>query len=226
MRVVFGEFALDSTTRQLLRGEELRHLERKAFQLLELLVSRRPAAVPKPEIRDRLWPDTFVSESSLTRLVTQIRHALEDDSRRPRFVRTLHDFGYAFVARAEEAAPEAPSRSSRDTGLVRPVVLWEDRSFPLDEGENVLGRDDGLAVTLRWSGVSRRHARIVVTGGLATLEDLGSKNGTFLRGERLTQPASLADGDTFRLGRLFLVFSVSSGAVSTRTETFASGHDR
>ncbi len=103
--------------------------------------------------------------------------------------------------------------------MARAVVLWEDRSFPLYEGENVLGRAEGLAVTLRWSRVSRRHARIVVTGERATLEDLESKNGTFLHGKRLTHPTSLADGDTFRLGRLVLVFRISSGAVSTGTET-------
>lgn len=219
MRIVFGEFTVDSATRQLLRGGESRPLEPKAFELLELLVSRRPAAVPKTEIRDQLWPDTFVSESSLTGLVAQIRHALGDDSRRPRFVRTVYGFGYAFLAVAEEEAPQAPSRSSRQTGPARAVVLWEDRSFPLDEGENVLGRDEGLAVTLRWSRVSRRHARIVVTGKHAILEDLGSKNGTFLHGKRLMQPASLDDGDTFRLGRLLLVFRNSSGAASTGTET-------
>jgi DNA-binding winged helix-turn-helix (wHTH) protein len=192
MRVVFGEFALDSATRQLLRGGKSRLLEPKAFELLELLVGRRPAAVPKTEIRDQLWPDTFVSESSLTGLVAQIRHALEDDSRRPRFVRTVYGFGYAFLALAEEEAPQAVRRSSGQTARARAVVVWEDRSFPLDEGENVLGRDEGLAVTLRWSRVSRRHARIVVTGGCAILEDLGSKNGTFLHGKRLTHPASRA----------------------------------
>ena len=224
MRVVFGEFTLDSTTRQLLRASERRHLERKAFQLLELLVSRRPAPVPKTEIRDRLWPQTFVSESSLTRLVAQVRRALGDDSRRPRFIRTLHDFGYAFVADLKEDA--SPVRSSGHSAVARPAVLWEDRSFPLDEGENVLGRDDGLAVTLQWSGVSRRHARIVVTGGRAVLEDLGSKNGTFLRDKRLTKPASLADGDAFRLGRLYLVFRESAGAESTRTDTLPREDDR
>ena len=218
MRVAFGEFTLDPATRQLRRGGELRHLERKAFQLLELLLSRRPAAVPKTEIRDHLWPDTFVSESSLTRLATQIRHALEDDPRRPRFVRTVHGIGYAFVADAKEESPRATRRSSRATASARATVLWEGRSFPLDEGENLLGREEGLAVTLKWSGVSRRHARIVVTGERAMLEDMGSKNGTFLAGKRLTQPASLADGDTFRLGRMLLVFRIASGDASTGTE--------
>jgi DNA-binding winged helix-turn-helix (wHTH) protein len=224
MRVVFGEFTLDSTMRQLFRASERRHLERKAFQLLELLVSRRPAPVPKTEIRDRLWPRTFVSESSLTRLVAQVRRALGDDARRPRFVRTLHDFGYAFVAEAAEDTSAV--RSSPHAAAAHPVVLCDDRSYPLDEGDNVLGRDLGLAVTLRWSGVSRRHARIVVTGGRAMLEDLGSKNGTFLGGKRLTEPESLADGDAFRLGRLHLVFRESSGAESTRTETRTRDDDR
>ena len=134
MRVVFGEFAVDSATRQLLRGGESRPLEPKAFELLELLVRRRPAAVPKTEIRDQLWPDTFVSESSLTGLVAQIRHALGDDSRRPRFVRTVYGFGYAFLALAEEEAPQAVRRSSRQAARARAVVQWEGAVFPQDEG--------------------------------------------------------------------------------------------
>jgi DNA-binding winged helix-turn-helix (wHTH) protein len=219
MRVLFGEFALDPATRQLLRGIESRPLEPKALELLELLVSRRPAAVPKTEIRDHLWPDTFVSESSLTGLVAQIRQALDDDPRRPRFVRTVYGFGYAFVAPAEQEGPQAQVRPSGQTSTARAVVVWEDHAFPLHEGENVLGRDEGLAVTLRWSRVSRRHARIVVSGGRALLEDLGSKNGTFLRGTRVTQPTLLSDGDTFRLGRLLLVFRMSLGTVSTGSET-------
>jgi hypothetical protein len=157
-----------------------------------------------------------VSESSLTRLATQIRDALEDDPRRPRFVRTVHGVGYAFVADAVGESPPRPA--SRETARARAVVVWDERSFPLEEGENLLGRDEGLAVTLRWSGVSRRHARIVVTGDGAILEDLGSKNGTFLHGKRLTRPAPLTDGDTFRLGRMLLVFRVSSGTVSTGTD--------
>jgi DNA-binding winged helix-turn-helix (wHTH) protein len=217
---VFGDFALDQTTRQLLRSGEPRHLEPKAFELLDLLVSRRPAAVAKAEIRDRLWPDTFVSESSLTGLVAQLRQALEDDPRHPRFVRTVHGFGYAFLAAVAEgtSAQTDSGRSSPRRTRARPVVLWEEKAFALADGENVLGRDDGLAVTLEWPGVSRRHARIVIEGDRATLEDLSSKNGTFLRDERLGAPAPLVDGDTFRLGRLVLVFRMAPRAASTQTE--------
>jgi len=208
MRVTFGEFVLDRAARQLLRGGEERRLEPKAFELLELLVERRPGAVSKQEIRDRLWPDTFVSESSLTGLMAQLRQALDDDPRHPRFLRTVHGFGYSFLSGALE--------ETRKVAL--PVVMWDEKSFPLSEGENVLGRDEGLAVTLDWPGVSRRHARIVVTGVRAVLEDLGSKNGTFLAEKRLTDPVPLASGDTFRLGRLLLMFHVPAAGHSTRTE--------
>ena len=90
MRVLFGDFALDRAARQLFRGTEELHLEPRAFELLCLLLDRRPQAVSKVEIRDRLWPDTFVSESNLTGLVAQIRKALADGRRGARFLRTVH----------------------------------------------------------------------------------------------------------------------------------------
>jgi len=213
MKLCFGEFTLDRATRQLLNAGAERHLEPKAFELLDLLVGRRPDAVAKSEIRDRLWPKTFVSESNLTDLVAQVRNALGDSPRRPRFIRTVHGFGYAFLAEAweERAAPSGRRR-------LTPRVILDERTITLGPGENVLGRDQDVAVCIDAPGVSRRHARIVVTGSDVTLEDLGSKNGTFLREQRLEAPAALRDGDTFRLGRLLLVFRNTAQPGSTRTE--------
>ena len=222
MRLVFSDFCLDTATRQLLRRGKERHVEPKAFELLALLLSRRPEAVAKGEIQDKLWPSTFVSESSLTGLVTQIRQALGDDPRQPRYLRTVHGFGYAFSGNAAEEHADAEAASGRAEGGRRrrpsAQVLWDEKAFALLEGENVLGRDEAAAVCLDWPGVSRQHARIVVAADNATLEDLGSKNGTFLREERVTGPTPLADGDLFRLGRLLLEFRVIRGAISTRTE--------
>ena len=96
MRVAFAEFVLDTAMRQLFRGPAKVHLEPKALELLELLLARRPEAISKSEIQHHLWPDTFVSESSLTGLVAQLRKALMDDRRQERFLRTVHGFGYAF----------------------------------------------------------------------------------------------------------------------------------
>jgi DNA-binding winged helix-turn-helix (wHTH) protein len=212
MRVEFGDFTLDRGARRLLRGGKELHLEPKALELLGLLLERRPEAVAKPEIRDRLWPDTFVSESNLTGLVAQVREALGDDPRQPRYIRTVHGFGYAFAVEGDGPGVEtAPPR-------VAPRVIWERKIIPLVPGENVLGRDEEATVRIDSPGVSRRHARIVVEKGRARLEDLGSKNGTYLKEERLAGPGALEDGDTFRLGRLLLVYRSSALRGPTRTE--------
>src|SRR5262245_17588969 len=213
MRVHFGEFTLDRSTRQLLRGGEEVHLEAKAFELLSLLLEKRPEAVSKADIRDRLWPDTFVSESSLTGLVAQLRTSLGDDRRQAHYIRTVHGFGYAFSGPTREAA--AAAGDPRDA----PRVIWEQRIMPLAPGENVLGRDVEAAVCIDAPGVSRRHARIVVHGDRTVLEDLGSKNGTFVGEERLGGPRVLDDGDTFRLGRLVLIYRSSGQREPTRTES-------
>src|SRR5262245_13011143 len=220
-RISFGEFVLDGTTRQLLRGHAELHLEPKAFELLALLLDRRPAAVSKREIRDQLWPQTYVSESSLTGLVTQIRRVLED-RRSPRLVRTVQRFGYAFSG---EASPVGIAVTAAAQPSAR--VIWEERTIALGSGENILGRAADVAVRIDLPGVSRHHARIVIDAAGATLEDLGSKNGTYLAERRLPGPATLQDGDTLRLGRHLLVFRSSQPATSTLTDPFdqARAHD-
>jgi DNA-binding winged helix-turn-helix (wHTH) protein len=202
MRVRFGDFVLDRATRQLLKNGEVRPLAPKAYELLDLLIRRRPAAVSKREIRDGLWPDTFVAESHLSSLAARVRRALDAGARGPGVLRTVHGFGYAFGA---EAAEEEPARPPE---LALGQVEWERGVVQLREGENLIGRGEEVVVRIDADGVSRRHARIVAGGRVFTLEDLGSKNGTYLRELRLEGPALLEDGDEFRLGRTTLVFSV------------------
>jgi len=96
MRVRFGTFVIDSETRELLRQDACVPLSPKAFDLLALLIARRPHAVSKADIRKHLWPETFVSESSLPSLVSEIRDAIADHRRKPGLLRTVHGFGYAF----------------------------------------------------------------------------------------------------------------------------------
>ena len=121
MRFSLGEFVLDRSTRQLLCAGVERHLEPKAFELLDLLLDRRPNVVSKTDIQECLWPHSFVAESSLTGLVAQVRQALGDDPRRPRFVRTIHGTGYAFSGEASLEPPEAPAapRMPDTDGLTR-----------------------------------------------------------------------------------------------------------
>ena len=202
-------------SRQLLRGPEEVHLGPKAFDLLDLLVSRRPRAVTKAQVRDALWPRTSVADSNLTSLLTELRSALGDDATQPRFVRTVRGFGYAFCGAATEAAEAAAPHESQRLHL---RLVYQGREVPLRPGENVLGRCDEAVAWVDSPSVSRRHARIVVSGQDAVLEDLGSRNGTYLDGEKIAAPSPLADGDEIRVGRAFMTFRSFPAAASTEQD--------
>jgi len=169
MRLLFGDFVLDPGTRQLRRAGEDRHLGPKAFELLELLLRRRPNLVAKETIRDCLWPGTFISGSTLATVVAEVRAALGDDPKEPRFLRTVHGVGYAFCG---EAAEEGPPAGKASAGALSYRLLIQDREISLRPGENLLGRVDEGVAWIDSPSVSRRHARIRVEGGLAILEDL------------------------------------------------------
>jgi DNA-binding winged helix-turn-helix (wHTH) protein len=207
----FGRFVLDCDTRQLLGDGEEVHLSPKAFELLTVLLENRPRAMSKAELQERLWPSTFVEEANLAGLVAEIRRALDDSATQPAFLRTVYRFGYRFVGDvlADSAAPRASSGP-------RPCLIFQDRQFVLLEGANVIGRAPDAAVRCDATGVSRYHARILVVNGEATLEDLGSKNGTYLRRERV-RSARLSDGDEIRLGTASLVFRLESPPGPTET---------
>jgi DNA-binding winged helix-turn-helix (wHTH) protein len=214
MRVRFGECVLDSETRELLVGGKAVHLTPKAFDLLANLVENRPRALSKEEIHEKLWPDTFVSDGTLTSLLAEVRSAIGDDEQKKRFIRTVQRFGYAFSGPAQ-------TESGVARGMARAAfayrLYWRSREFALAEGENVLGRDPGVSVFLDDTSVSRRHARIVISGEGALLEDLQSKNGTFVGKARIEAPSRIADGDKIRLGSVPLTFRVFPLSGSTET---------
>ncbi len=215
MSLRFGDFVLDPGTRQLRRGEEERHVGPKAFEVLELLLRHRPNVVTKEAIHDRLWPGTFVSGSTLATVVGEIRAALDDDAASPRFLRTVHGVGYAFFGEATEEEPVGrPAAAAR----LSYRLLFNDREVGLRPGENLLGRIDEGVLWIDSPSVSRRHARIRVEGGQATLEDLGSKNGTFWRGQRISVPVVLSDGDEIRLGKVQLSLRILPIDATTRTD--------
>ena len=215
MRVRFGEFVFDRGTRQLRRGEEERPLGPKAFELLDLLLSQRPNVIARERVRARLWPAVAVSESTLATVVADLRAALEDDAKQPRFLRTVHGVGYAFCA---EAALLGPSDPGPGEGATTYRLVLRDREVALHPGENLLGRVENGVVWLDSPTVSRRHARIVIEGGTAILEDLGSKNGTFLGEKKVTAPVALVDGDAFRVGRVSMTFRAQAADQATHTD--------
>ena len=199
----FGSFRLDPDTRQLLHDGGEIHLSPKAFELLVVLVVNRPRAVSKAELQERLWPSTFVEETNLAGLAAEIRRALGDSATQPVFVRTVYGFGYRFIGEVVEDGGGKPAAPSGP----RLCLIVENRPVLLLEGPNIIGRAPDATILCDAKGVSRHHARILVSNGEATLEDLGSKNGTYLRRERITS-ARLSDGDQIQLGTASLTFRV------------------
>lgn len=210
----FGDFEFDSDARELRRGGERVPLAPKAFQLFEILLEARPRALSKAALQDALWPDTFVIESSLARLASELREALGDDARNPRLLRTVYGFGYAFCGDAAEMSA-APTAALARPG---PRLRWGAQELPLAEGDNVLGRGEDAGVHIDSAKISRRHASITVRGGGAVIRDLGSKNGTFVRGRRVDGEASLSDGDEVCLGPVLVIYRSAASTSTTETE--------
>lgn len=153
-----------------------------------------------------------MQDTNLASLIAEIRRALDDDAESPRFVRTVHRFGYWFIGAMDDEAADQPVPAA-----VRYWLVWESRQVALGLGENVIGRAPEAAVWIDARGVSRMHARIMVSADEATIEDLGSKNGTFVRGRSIARREKLVDGDPIALGGVGLVFRTPLGNRSTRT---------
>jgi DNA-binding winged helix-turn-helix (wHTH) protein len=213
MRVVFGDCEFDSSRRLLLRHGSAMPLSLKAFQVLELLLDRRPEAVSKTELLERLWPGSFVSDASLHNAVAEIRAALGDSPQAARYIRTVPRYGYAFHGDARAATPIEMAKSE----LGGPRLISRSREWLLSEGSNVVGRDRDCVVRIDSPTLSRRHARIIVTSGEATIEDLGSKNGTHVNGQRVTKQTTLKDNDRLQVGSVMMRFRVLDSLPSTLT---------
>jgi DNA-binding winged helix-turn-helix (wHTH) protein len=205
MPLRFGAFTFDPQLRELRRDGQPLPLSPKAFLLLQMLIDARPNPVAHDALYQRLWPDVVVEPGNLHGLISEIRSALDD--RDHAIVRTVHRVGYAFAAAGviEESA--------------RYSILLGTDEIPLRSGENVIGRDPHDAIVIHAPDVSRRHARLIVAGTRVTLEDLGSKNGTFIGTRRVTDPQEVAPGDDILVGtvrmRLVQVDALATTATAT-----------
>ena len=132
----FGDCVYDREVRELRRAGQAVPLTPRAFELLGLLLESRPRVLGKNDLRDRLWPDSFVSDTSLAKLVTELRQAIGDDARDPRFIRTVHRHGYAWSGEGVDGdgstGTTAPEERSPYPGL---------RSFTSAEAGMFFGRD-------------------------------------------------------------------------------------
>jgi DNA-binding winged helix-turn-helix (wHTH) protein len=207
LRVQFGLYVFDSRQRSLTcRGDRV-HLAPKAFELLGLLLANRPSAVSKREIQERLWREVFVADTHVANLVADLRAALTEDFDS---IRTIHRFGYAFVGDAADV-PRDPKRAGPPQCLL--VEGCQDpRRVGIYEGSTVIGRGSECDAQIRSSSISRSHARIVLKDGVARIEDLGSRNGTYVEGERIDGPVVLKTGDRVHFGAIAFVFRAGRGS--------------
>jgi len=214
----FGPFLYDSVRRTLWKDGADIPLTHKSRELLLLFLHNPGRLLPREEIVEKVWPDVAVTDDALRFQVGELRKAFGDGGEA--FIQTIRREGYRWEAAVAPAA-DRPVRPPEGESSPRPTprfrLVLETREVQLLEGENVIGRDPDGALWIDHPSVSRRHARIVVAGGKAVLEDLDSKNGTFLGGKPLGKKATLADGDEVRIGPETMVFRAASSA-TTRTE--------
>jgi DNA-binding winged helix-turn-helix (wHTH) protein len=200
MPLRFGVFTFDTSARELRRDGVAVPLSPKAFRLLELLVEARPNPVTRQALYEALWPDVVVEPGNLHSLVSEVRAATARDA-----IRTVHRVGYAFVATG--AFADSTSYS----------LLLGGEEIPLRSGENIIGRDPHDAICIPVPEVSRHHARLVVSGDRVTIEDLGSKNGTFIGTERVEAPTEVRAGEAILVGTVRMILMAGDAGASTVT---------
>lgn len=172
----FGDFTFHCGSRLLTQNGVERHLSPKAQELLRLLLMAWPSAQSRKDLYDALWPSTFVCETNMAGVVSELRKALDDDARTAHYIRTVHGYGYAFCGEVTAWDPRAFQAAT---------LFCEGESFPLYAGENSVGRAQDCRVLLRHSTVSRHHALIMIEEDEIRVQDLDSKNGTFVDGQKI-----------------------------------------
>jgi DNA-binding winged helix-turn-helix (wHTH) protein len=211
VRLRFDQFCFDSDQMALLRGGEPVRLTPRAFRMLELLIRQRPKAVSKRDLLDYVWSGHIVDEGNLKTLVLEIRNALEERGGRPEVIRTVFGYGYAFAGEAEEEEERADSPAVVS-------VRWGDQSVLLPDGSHLIGRRADCGVCIDEPSVSRVHAKLDVSRDRLALEDLRSKNGTFVNGQTITAVTELLERSEVRIGEIMVkVTRLDRGDASTET---------
>jgi DNA-binding winged helix-turn-helix (wHTH) protein len=194
----FGPFRLVPDQRRVERDGAAVAMTPKALDLLVALVRHRSRALSKDELLELVWSGASVEEGNLAQQVLLLRRALADAGD---CVATVPRHGYHFVAPVieEDDASRLPIDSPH-------CLIWNDREAPLREGITLIGRAEDADLRIPLPSVSRHHARIVVRGLEATLEDLGSRHGSWRGTTRLHGAIALAQGDEIRLGNAVIEY--------------------
>jgi len=198
-----GRWQVDPAACELSDNGTVIRLRPKVMELLAAFARNPGEVISKHCLLDMVWADVTVGDASLTVAVGELRDALGDNSERPEFIETIPRRGYRLIAPISNA--ESPSVVA---GGSRFWLTGAGLELVLRQGENLLGRAPDAHIRIESPKVSRNHAKITVDGDTAIVEDLGSKNGTFVGDTRIDGPTPLAHGDQLRLGQLAAILSI------------------
>ena len=143
-RIIFDPFSLDLANEQLWRGSDAIKLRPKAFAVLDHLLEHPGQLVTKDDLLNAVWPGTFVGDAVLKVVIRQIREALGDDPKSPRFIETAHRRGYRFIGQMGQSAP-APAKDQQAN-----YVVAESSQRGTDFCQGVVGREEALARMQGW----------------------------------------------------------------------------
>jgi pSer/pThr/pTyr-binding forkhead associated (FHA) protein len=118
----------------------------------------------------------------------------------------------ATIEKATSIVTPLPKKTTTSHKKPRIATLTSDEGtmHPLLDDDCSIGRTGGNSIVLGDGSVSSRHAKVARSGDGFVVTDLGSRNGTFVNGERVTEPKALTDGDTVRFGKVVLTFNIAA----------------
>lgn len=209
-----GPWRVEPAACELSDGTTVVRLRPKVMDLLAAFAARPGEVLSKQALLDLVWSDVTVGDASLTVAVGELRDALGDHPDTPAYIETIPRRGYRLIAPVTD-----PDGDRVRPGGSRFWLIGAGVELVLRQGENLIGRAPESHVRIESPKVSRQHARITVAGDAAFVEDLGSKNGTFVGDVKVEGPTPLANGDQLRLGQLAaLLRIVVADRESTITE--------
>ena len=120
--LTFGRYRLEPQGGLMSGGRNV-HLTPKALALLSFIADRPGEVVTKDQLFDAVWPEVNVGDAALVTCIQELRRALKDDARRPRYIETLHRRGYRFVGKIAVAPPRRRRPTATPARCRCPTVL-------------------------------------------------------------------------------------------------------
>ena len=164
----FGRYWLDPQTGQLWRGKREVKVTPKAAAVLGVLVTQVGQVVTKDQLFQTVWPDTVVSDAALTACIQELRHALRDDARHPRYLETVHKRGFRFIGKVASSQYPVVSiqneenQKSKVKGQKSKVELHSPTPSPQHPAPTLVGRESELTQLHQWLAKALHGERQIV----------------------------------------------------------------